>query len=179
MKKILTTFALVCITTIGFSQSAQDVKYGIRAGYNISNLDFDPGAPVSNEHRNGFAFGFFAEIPLSEKTSVNTELQWSAEGGKERGIRANYFNVPIQFRYVLSENLTIGAGPQLSLKTWEENDIFKTFAFSGVAGIEYMFTSDLFLDLRYSYGFTNILDDDAAPFEANNFNLQIGIGIKI
>ncbi|MCC1485609.1 porin family protein [Winogradskyella immobilis] len=179
MKTILAIFALVCFTTIGFSQSTKDVKYGIRAGYNISNLDFDPEAPIENRHRNGFAFGFFAEVPLSEVTSINTELQWSAEGGKSRDIRANYFNLPIQLRFALSENLSIGAGPQVSLKTWEDNDSFSTFAFSGVAGVEYVFTNDLFIDLRYSYGLTNILDDEASPLEATNFNFQIGIGIKI
>lgn len=179
MKNILVTLALVCFTTIGFSQSTQDVKYGIRAGYNISNLDFDPDAPIRNDHRNGFAFGFLAEIPLSEKVFLNTELQWSAEGGKERDIRANYINLPIQLRFALSENLTIGAGPQVSLKTWQDNDAFSTFAFSGVAGIEYMFTSDLFFDVRYSYGLTDILEDNIQGLEATNFNFQIGIGIKI
>lgn len=179
MRTLLLTFALICFTTLSFSQTTKDVKYGIRAGYNISNLDFDSAPPIENRHRNGFAFGFFAEIPLSEIISVNTELQWSAEGAKEREIRANYFNLPIQLRFALSENLTVGAGPQVSLKTWEDNDGFSTFAFSGVAGIEYMFTSDLFIDVRYSYGLTNILDEDLTNLEANNFNFQIGIGIKI
>jgi len=179
MKNTITIALLVLFTSFGFSQAKKDIKYGIRAGYNISNLDFDPDATFDNQHRNGFAFGGFAEIPFSEKLFLFTELQWSAEGGKATDIRADYLNLPVMLRYAISENLTFGLGPQASLKTWKNRDGFKTFTFSGVAGLEYMISVDIFLDLRYSYGLTNILDDIAAPFEAKNNNIQIGIGMKI
>ena len=108
MKKLITIALVVSFTTIGFSQADKDIKYGIRAAYNISNLDFDPDATFDNQHRNGFAFGGFAEIPFSEKVFLMTELQWSAEGGKATDIRADYLNLPIQLRYAISENLTFG-----------------------------------------------------------------------
>ena len=41
-----------------------------------------------------------------------------------------------------------------------------------------MFTDDLFFDVRAVYGFSNILDD-ATNFEAKDFTLQFGIGMKI
>ena len=54
-----------------------------------------------------------------------------------------------------------------------------TFAFSGIGGLEYMITDELFIDARYSYGITNILDKDLTSVEAKNSNIQFGFGIKI
>lgn len=42
-----------------------------------------------------------------------------------------------------------------------------------------MITDELFIDARFSYGITNILDEDFEGIEAKNNNIQIGIGIKI
>ena len=55
---------------------------------------------------------------------------------------------------------------------------FKNNAFSGVAGIEYMLSDTMFLDARYTYGLTNILDNSSS-FEARNTTIQFGIGIKL
>lgn len=176
MKNYVLALILASFTTLSI---AQDVKYGVRGALNVSNLDFEPDASFDNKHRNGFAFGGFADIGLSESLSLLTELQWSAEGGSDEAIRADYIKLPILLRYALSENFTIGVGPQAALKTWGHNDGFETFAFAGVAGLEYMITDDLFLDVRYTYGLSDILDDQAGDLEANNHVMQFGFGIKI
>ena len=87
--------------------------------------------------------------------------------------------MPIMFRFALTDKLTFGAGPMASLKTWKNEDGFSTFAFSGIGGLEYMITDELFIDARYSYGITNILDKDLTSVEAKNSNIQFGFGIKI
>ncbi|NRB82620.1 MAG: PorT family protein [Winogradskyella sp.] len=176
MKKILLVLILVCFTTVCL---AQDIKYGVRASLNVSNLDFEPDATFDNKHRNGFAFAGFVDFGLSEDVALRTELQWSAEGGKEKAIRADYIQLPIMLRLNVSERMSLGAGPQINLKTWENNDGFSTFAFSGVLGAEYMITDELFLDVRYSLGLTNILDKDLTDLEAKNHVIQFGFGIKI
>lgn len=175
MKKTILVIALLLFASLSYAQP----KYGVRAAVNASNLDFEPDADFVNQHRNGFAFAGFVEFGLSEKSSLMTELQWSAEGAKDEDLRANYIQMPLQLRYGLTNDLSIGAGPQFSLKTWGDKDGFATFAFSALAGIEYMITDELFVDLRYSYGFTNILDEDLTTAEAKNTNIQIGFGIKI
>lgn len=179
MKNYFAALALICFVTMGFSQSSSDVRYGIRAGLNISNLDFEPGPVSENEHRNGFAFGGFAEFPLTEQLFLNTEIQWSAEGAKSQELRADYIHLPIQLKFALGEKFMIGVGPQASLKTWKNTDGFETFSFSAIGGVEYMISNDLFLDVRAAYGLTNILDDSITTLEAKNFNIQIGIGMKI
>ncbi|MDG1660016.1 MAG: hypothetical protein P8H40_01375 [Winogradskyella sp.] len=53
----------------------------------------------------------------------------------------------------MSNKLTIGAGPQISLKTSQDSDGFETFIFSGVGGLEYKIFTDYSIDLRAVYGF--------------------------
>ena len=176
MKRFLLTSLLVCFTAICM---AQEVHYGVRGSLNVSNLDFDPDATFDNKHRNGFAFAGFVDFGLSEDVSLRTELQWSAEGGKDESIRADYIQMPVLLKLSASDRLSFMAGPQIALKTWKNNDGFATFAFSGVVGAEYMITDELFIDARFSYGVTNILDKDLTDLEAKNHVMQFGFGIKI
>ncbi len=176
MKNYLVALILTCFTTICMSQ---DIRYGVRGALNISNLDFDPDATFENKHRNGFALGGFVDFGLTEDVSILTELQWSAQGGKDEALRADYIQLPILIRLSVSDRLILGAGPQVALKTWKDQDAFSTFAFSGVAGAEYMITDEFFLDLRLSYGFSNILDQDLTDNSAKNHVIQFGFGMKI
>jgi len=176
MKKYLFAVLLVASTTVCMSQ---DIRYGVRGALNVSNIDFEPDADFKNEHRNGFAFGGFVDFNITEKVSLLAELQWSAEGGKEEELRADYIHLPILFRFSLSDRFILGVGPKVSLKTWKANDGFSTAAFSGVAGLEYMITDELFVDARLSYGLTNILDQDLKSLEAKNHVIQFGFGIKL
>lgn len=194
MKPILTTLAISLLTFSGFSQDSNtadktsvtkekefepEIKYGVRGAFNISNLDFKPDATFENEHRNNMAFGGFVEFIPTESFSILTELQYSAEGGgKDESLRVSYIQLPILFRLHLGSYFSVGVGPQVGLKTWSHEDGFKNFAFSGVAGIEYMLSDMVFLDARYTYGITNILDNSSS-FEARNTTIQIGIGMKM
>lgn len=176
MKKIILLLAFVGFTSLTFSQ---ETKYGVRAGLNVSNLDFTPDADFQNVHRNGFAFGGFVDYGFSESLSALIELQYSAEGGKSDDLKADYIQMPIMLRFNLGNSFAIGVGPMASLKTWKNKDAFSTFTFSAIGGIEYMLTEELFIDARFSYGITNILDEDMVGIEAKNNNIQFGFGIKI
>lgn len=189
MKKILLLSAFAMFSFYGFSQNA---LYGVRAGVNVSNLNYEPQVPssVKNMHRNGFVIGFFAEYQVSGKLSFAPEIQFSAEGAKDESLliagldeeraystRINYIQLPLFFKYQVSESIAIGLGPQASLKAHSYEDAMQNLAFSGLAGIEYKLSEEFFLDLRYSYGLTNVFDDKA-NLEAKNENLQIGFGLK-
>ncbi|MFT7050237.1 MAG: opacity protein-like surface antigen [Psychroserpens sp.] len=176
MKSLLLTLLFVTVTTLSFSQ---EVSYGIRGGLNISNLDFDPDPTFSNQHRNGFAFGGFVDYGVTEQFSIQLEVQYSGEGAKADELRADYIQMPIMARFSLGEKFTVGIGPMVSLKSWEEQDVFSTFTFSGVGGVEYMITDELFIDARLHYGLSNILDKDLTNLEAQNTTIQFGFGIRI
>ena len=176
MKNYVFALIFACFTTVSMSQ---EVRYGVRAAVNISNLDFDPDATFTNQHRNGFAFGGFVDYGFSEDVSLLVELQWSAEGGKDQSLRADYLKLPILIRLAVSDRMTLGVGPQAALKTWAYEDAFSTFTFSGVAGAEYMITDDFFVDVRLSYGLSSILDKDLTDVTAKNHVIQFGFGMKI
>lgn len=176
MKSHVLSILFLTFSIVSFSQ---ETSYGVRIGLNNSNLDFDPDATFSNQHRNGFAFGGFVDYGISDTVSIQLELQFSAEGAKVDEFRANYLQLPVMARFALSERLTIGAGPMISLKTWKDRDSLSTFTFSGVGGLEYMITDELFLDARIHYGLSNILDEDTTSLEAQNTSFQFGFGIRI
>lgn len=175
MKLLTTALILMLFTTLGFSQ---ETYFGARLGINISNLDFEPDATFENKHRNGLVFGGFVDHEFSESLSLLAELQYSAEGAKDKNLRTDYIQLPVMLRFAIGDWIKIGAGPQAGLKVWSHEDSFKNIVFSGVAGIEYMFTDELFVDARFSYGISNILDDNPA-LEAKNNNIQFGFGIKL
>lgn len=175
MKKTLLLAVLIGFSTIyGFSQGT---KYGVRAGLNISNLDFKPDANFENKHRNGLMIGFFGEYGLSKGISLMPEIQFSSEGGKDEELRLDYIQVPVLFKFRLSEKFHIGAGPQVGIKVHEYEDGVKNFAYSGVGGIEFKLSHQLFLDARYTVGLANILEDNVGR-EATNSNIQFGFGFK-
>ncbi|MCH4553327.1 MULTISPECIES: porin family protein [Aestuariibaculum] len=173
MKKILLTI-LLGASFYGFSQ---DVKFGVRGGYNISNLDFKDTPIMENKHRNSFYFGAFSDIAFSKGFSLVPELQFSAEGAKDEVLNLDYIQMPIFLKFRLAEKLRFGIAPQVGLKVHKEEDMMKNFAYSGVAGLDYKISYSLFADVRYTYGFSNIFDDNVNA-EAKNTNIQIGVGFK-
>ncbi|SFO01762.1 Outer membrane protein beta-barrel domain-containing protein [Bizionia echini] len=176
MKKQLLLIAFVIISAVSYAQNAM---YGVRVGYNISNLDFEPDATFDNQHRNGFAIGFFGEYDLSASIGLAPEIQFSAEGAKDRELRVDYIQAPILLKFRIGDRLSLGAGPLVGVKVHEFEDGYRNFSFSGVGALEFMITDEIFIDARYHYGVTNILDDNPVGLEATNTNIQIGIGVKI
>ncbi|MGJ5641550.1 porin family protein [Formosa sp. S-31] len=169
---------LILTLLISATSFAQFDLFGVRAGMNISNLDFESEVPSGNTHRNGFMIGFLAQYGVSEHFSISPEVQFSAEGAKDKDLRLDYINVPVLAKYLFNERLAFGVGPQMGIKVHEYEDGYKNLMFSGVASLEYLVLDDFFIDVRYSYGFTNVFDDDQF-YEAKNSNIQIGIGIKV
>ncbi len=107
------------------------------------------------------------------------EVQFSAEGAKDRALRIDYIQVPILLKFNLGDKFQIGVGPQAGVKVHEFNDGYKNFAFSATSSLDYMVTDEIFISARYTYGLTNIFDDNVTNIEAKNSNMQFGVGIKI
>ncbi|WNH12378.1 porin family protein [Thalassobellus suaedae] len=189
MKRLLLLTILLVISFSSFSQEKetkeekakgstfQGVKYGVRTGLTISNLDFDATPTMENKHRNSFYVGFFADIGLSKTISLVPEIQFSPEGAKAEVLHLDYIQIPILLRFRISEKIHFGLGPQVGLKVYKYEDGIQNFAYSGVAGIEYKLTHVLFTDVRYTYGISDIFDD-AQGITAKNTNIQIGVGYK-
>ncbi len=174
MKRILLLAILFGFSIYG---SSQEVKFGIRGGFNISNLDFDNTVVVENKHRNSFYIGFLSTIGLGKTVSLMPEIQFSAEGADMETLHLDYIQAPILLRFRLTEKIYAAAGPQVGIKVHKEGDNAKNFAYSGVAGLEYKINYALYADVRYTRGFSNVFDDNVIV-EATNSNIQIGVGYR-
>ena len=177
MKKSLLILTLLFIfgTTV-----AQENLFGVRTGFNITNLNFEPEVPEGslNAHRNGFVIGFLAEYAISRKFSIMPEIQFSAEGAKDKNLRLDYIQLPIFLNYKISNNIALGVGPQVSLKIHDYEDGFKNVVYAAGVGLTYMITDNIFVDARYTLGLVNVFDDNTG-LDATNENAQFGVGIKI
>ncbi len=186
VRKIL--FVLVSLFFLGQSLQAQEEhRYGFRLGANYSELDFDDGASGvlggDNDARIGFVAGFFAQYFLSEKWSIQPELQYSAQGERtkvkgvntgavgsdsEDRLKMNMLQLPV-FLNLHLRKLNLSVGPQVGIRIWEweRQDNYETFQFSVTGGVGYDITDNIGVNLRAAYGLTDALD--ASRIEGNNF----------
>jgi opacity protein-like surface antigen len=175
MKKIVLLLVVVLALT---SVQAQETMYGVRGGIGLSSLSFDQDIEFDNEDRLGAFFGGFVDFGISERFSIMTEANFSAEGAKDEPLQLDMIQLPVQLRYALSDDVKLGVGPQFSFVTWDNQNIFSQYAFSVVGGLELMVSDMFFIDFRYTYGLTNVLEEPTTN-EANNSSFQLGFGIKL
>ncbi|MFC5045697.1 porin family protein [Aquimarina hainanensis] len=161
---------------------AQESSYGIRMGVNVSSINSSELPENLEDGRVGVVVGFLADFPLKGKLSFQPELQYSSQGNKDERLQLNYINMPLLLKYNITEFLNIQAGPLAGIKIWEweNNDNYKTFDFSAVGGIGVNVTENIFVDLRYIHGLSDVFDDKGGlTFEGNNQVFQIALGYRM
>ena len=180
MKKvILSAFALCAFTAV----SAQDnLTYGVKAAVNFSNLTGDGAKSPKNggdaEGKTGFAFGAFADYAVNDKFHVQAEALYSMEGADD--LKLDYLRIPVLAKYYVMDKLAIMAGPSFGFKIGDEKNSEKTKSMDlGLAaGAAYDITENIFVDLRYTIGMSDIQDAGAGAKEVKTSNFQIGVGYK-
>ena len=100
--------------------SREDLKIGIKAGANYSNVYSESGDDFVADGKVGFAGGIFVSIPLSQLVGIQPELMYSQKGFKTEGtfldgkLTTNYLDVPVHLQIKPSPNVSLLVGPQLS-----------------------------------------------------------------
>lgn len=180
MKKII--LSVVAIFAFGFS-NAQEVKFGAKAGLNLSTIT---GGNLSGGSRVGFHVGGLAEIGLTEKFAVQPELLLSMKGASydsfgafgfdvtpAADVNLTYIDLPIMAKYYVIEGLSVEAGPQvgflMSAKGLTYDDVTDTYDEKGdvkdgyksidVAfniGAGYKLKNGIMFQARYSLGLTDV-----------------------
>jgi hypothetical protein len=175
----------IMFTFLGItSLQAQNFKYGIKAGVNISNLAVSPELDwPAPSGKPGFHLGGFTKFDLKNNFSVLPEIMYSAQGANDQDkddwqrTRLKYMNLAAPIRYTLPMNIHLFVGPQLGLLMsgeFEEEDKFdgdrkfhnashllKGTDLSLVTGLGYTLSSGIEFNLRYNLGLTNINDNPA------------------
>lgn len=168
MKKIILSVAAIFAFGV---VSAQETKFGVKAGLNLANLTGD----VENASTKvGFNVGGFVEIKLSDKFVFQPELLFSAQGAKsdysvdygagenekfESTVKLNYLNIPLMAKYYVADKFSLEAGPQLG------------FLMSAKADTDYTYND--------GDGFTESVStsvDVKDSFKSIDFGLNLGAG---
>jgi len=197
MKKLFLLFAIIALTGINQTFS-QDVKFGVKAGVNFSDIT---GEEVDSfDGLTCFHFGLVAEILFSDTFAIQPELLYSRQGSKyeedygegydiEGTVKVDYINIPIMAKYFVAEGFSIEAGPQIgflrSAKDEYEDDeedikeYLKGTDFGVNFGLGYKLENGLNFAARYNIGLSDNLDTDefeAEGAEYKNSVIQLSIG---
>ncbi len=185
MKKVF--LFMVCAASLG-TASAQNLKYGIKAGANFANITGDvQGAKTKVD----FNAGAFVKFHLTEAISLQPELYYSGQGAKsdnpgEKGkINLGYLNLPVLFQYNVKGGFFAETGPQigflLSAKAKPDGggsvdikDAFKKTDFDWAFGVGYLTPMNLGINARYNLGLGNIVDG-SGDGKAHNSVIQVGV----
>tara|TARA_B110000211_G_scaffold190398_1_gene216913 strand:- start:265 stop:996 length:732 start_codon:yes stop_codon:yes gene_type:complete len=136
MKKIALILVLAFFTFATTAQSLIPIKYGIKAGLNISNIISNPNEGVKNIDNSalmGIAGGFYMEIALSDKWYINPELIYSQKGASftyeythhydpnqsdvhstSNELKLAYVEVNPTISYKATDKLALNFGPSVS-----------------------------------------------------------------
>ena len=143
MKNIL--FIFLTFYTLGaFAQSSEndkkadyreDLRFGVKAGFNVSNVYDTEGEAFVADSKAGLALGGFISIPLNKYIGFQPELLLSQKGftgnGKFLGTAykftrtTNHIDVPLLLQFKPARFLSILSGVQYSYIT-SSVDEFKT-----------------------------------------------------
>ncbi|MGO3690569.1 MAG: porin family protein [Psychroflexus halocasei] len=200
MKKLMLTVAITVgtILTSNAQSDSKVVQLGAKGGVNFASVtgdDFD-----SPDSRTSFNAGIVAEVPYSERFSLQAEVFYSGQGFEVEDINVagvnfdtnkveyqlDYIQVPLLAKVYLIEGLNVYAGPQIGFKVNEEIDYesgdvnvddtmlpeAQDFDFSGTVGAGYKFDNGFFVDARYNYGFSDLIKDT----DSHNSVIQAGVG---
>ncbi|MBC6492445.1 OmpA family protein [Flavihumibacter stibioxidans] len=197
MRKIL--FATALAATISGAVSAQegenDYFIGAKAGLNISTFKLDGAVPAG--HKSEFKFqpvaGFFMNMPLSKKFSVQPELLYSIMGsnvknsGSDLKQRLDYLSIPLLFKYKVSNQFNLLLGPQADLLVRARQEVnsrttnnvqnLRRDDYAATAGFEWWPAGRLVVGARYIHGLTNVRRYD--DYEWFNRGVQATAGLRL
>lgn len=149
-----------------------DIRFGAKAGLNVSSLGGD--AVYSYDAKAGFHLGAVLELPVSDILSVQPEALISLQGSGgffEDDLNFWYLTIPVVGKYNVWDNLSIEAGPQISLLL-SDNLEGNTYGGNGttfgesngldfglVAGAGYRLDDNFYFQLRVNFGVINAVKD--------------------
>lgn len=176
------------------NKTDRTASFGVKGGVNFANIIGDDIGDQSS--RTSFHVGVVGELPLADIFSLQAEVLYSGQGFKlkdplvgsdDQEYQLDYINVPVLAKLYFTKGLSIEAGPQFSFLVNEEfdtdpdNDPGDTeldeaadFDFGVAAGLTFQTEMGLFASGRYTYGFTDVIED----YDVQNSVFQISIGYK-
>lgn len=136
MKHLAVTAILVVLSIWGIQAQnpSSMAQVGAKGGVNFSTIGGDD--VEEHDSRTSFHAGLFAELPISDRFSIQPELMYSGQGFDIQEIdqdnvfdndenieyQLDYIQIPIMAKLYLVQGLYVEAGPQFGFKINEEID---------------------------------------------------------
>lgn len=178
-------------------RSALAIKYGVKAGVNLSNMSNDMTFDPEFSMGTGFHVGALVNFHWGQRTAsslpgtglwgLQPELLFSNSVIESKGgnIKLNYIKVPVMLKVYPLSALSIEIGPEFSYlissspETMDLDDAVvkvgdcKGFNFGAGVGAAYEFDFGLAIGARYSMNFTDLGKN---LMWKNSSNIQISAG---
>lgn len=198
-------FRLLLVLVFVFSATIAHSQIGVRAGVNIATLNYDPDDFIGDiSPIIGLNIGLLMELPVTDRISLQPELHFIQKGDKEEyddffgsgsiTTRINYLELAVMGKFTLADigndgGLYVGLTPFLGYALsgefkFEEDGFSETedidfdeisrmdFGIGLGAGASF---GNLFVDVRYNLGLSNLNDTDI-DFDINTRGILIGVG---
>lgn len=170
MKRIVCLALLLILIKAPHAQ----VQAGLKAGLNLANVYVE--GDEDSRARAALHAGALLNIALPNKLFLQPELLYSVKGRRTLATAANneaklslaYITVPLLVGYRYTKNFAIALGPEFGFLTGANskfnginNDVsafYRKFDAGLDLALAYSFTKDLGLDVRYNYGFKDLIN---------------------
>jgi hypothetical protein len=162
------------------------VGVGIKGGANWANQDVEN---ISTKSVTDFHVGAYLNLNFAEKFGITPEVLYNAYATKWKEntdvkVNFDYISIPIMFRFLPVEFLSLEAGPQFSFLTKAEvedvgdvKDQLKKNDFGLAFGVGLHLPIGLTFGTRYVLGFTNISEVDEESIK--NRTIQVYLGFTL
>lgn len=205
---IICIMCFFAITTLSAQSEEEDrreeVEFGIKAGFNVSNVWDSRDEEFDADAKAGFAGGVFLGIPLGEVLGIQPELLLSQKGFKGSGSlfgssytfsrTTTYLDIPLQVQLKPADYITFVAGPQFSYLLHQkdnysfgsnstdqeeefDNDNIRKNILGFVGGVDLIYDSFIFSG-RFGWDFQNNHGDGSSstPRYKNRWG-QVTVGV--
>jgi len=186
--RILTVGAFAALLILP-SAAAADVRFGIKAGANVANVNGDALEALQDwQSTVGFCGGIFLEFNLGKVLTIQPEVLYTmkgsetAEGGK---LDLDYIEVPVLLKVrlpIASIHPFLIAGPAfgwnlkavvdgIEVEDWPTSD------YSAVFGAGLQLGRTLHLDVRYTMGLAKLEIPDLETIDLKNGVISATLGL--
>ncbi|MCD0466269.1 porin family protein [Flavobacterium sp. ENC] len=209
--KLLFAVTLFMTATFGALHAQSEnvtTEFGVKGGFNMSNLYDDNNDPDDNNVLYGFNAGVYATLPISDYIAIQPELLFTTKGAKleynnafaegDAKFKLNYIELPLLVRVNVTKNFNIQAGGYASYlvsskvtgsgdfdfnEDVDTDDLNKFDAgLSAGLGVDF---SPVSIGVRYNYGLTTVGKERTVAGttytfpDAKNSNLTLYLSYKL
>ena len=204
MKALIITILVSATLLVGGTANAQEKKFGVKGGLNLSNLSLEDND--DSNLRTGFHVGIWGAFPIATNLSVQPELQYSSDGTRwlqesseysaDASLKLDYIELPVSLVYNLARDVDFYLGPyvaflanassEATLKTGSstlnlisdlDKDNFKSTDFGMQAGMRFHL-NPIYIGFGYKLGLTEVAQDNARNYfgDAANRSIRLSVG---